>query len=134
MVVVCYSCDVMWVTGFSAFTPVNILSEKMQEYRCKREGKLFWLKYDYSILNSWWLDLSTWFIFQLWIFFNNVNHSIADGSMCKRTWDGWMCWEDLDAGVTSAQHCPGYYTDFDASGESHVRLLFCRWVKFTYYI
>ncbi|TRY82472.1 hypothetical protein DNTS_029957, partial [Danionella cerebrum] len=45
----------------------------------------------------------------------DTNHNKTDGSMCKRTWDGWLCWEDLKAGVTSAQHCPGYYNDFDTS-------------------
>ncbi|KAI2663336.1 hypothetical protein H4Q32_011843 [Labeo rohita] len=45
----------------------------------------------------------------------DTNHNRTDGSMCKRTWDGWLCWDDLEAGVTSAQHCPDYYTDFDTS-------------------
>uniref|UniRef100_A0A672NN58 Calcitonin gene-related peptide type 1 receptor n=1 Tax=Sinocyclocheilus grahami TaxID=75366 RepID=A0A672NN58_SINGR len=45
----------------------------------------------------------------------DTNHNRTDGSMCKRTWDGWMCWDDLEAGVTSAQHCPDYYNDFDTS-------------------
>lgn len=48
-----------------------------------------------------------------------VNVCVSDGSGCKRTWDGWLCWDDLDAGFTSAQHCPDYYDDFDTSGESH---------------
>uniref|UniRef100_A0A8C2JXW8 Calcitonin gene-related peptide type 1 receptor n=1 Tax=Cyprinus carpio TaxID=7962 RepID=A0A8C2JXW8_CYPCA len=45
----------------------------------------------------------------------DTNHNRTDGSMCKRTWDGWMCWDDLEAGFTSAQHCPDYYDDFDTS-------------------
>uniref|UniRef100_A0A8C2GS99 Calcitonin gene-related peptide type 1 receptor n=1 Tax=Cyprinus carpio TaxID=7962 RepID=A0A8C2GS99_CYPCA len=45
----------------------------------------------------------------------DTNHNRTDGSMCKRTWDGWMCWDDLEAGITSAQHCPGYFNDFDTS-------------------
>ncbi|KAG7278536.1 hypothetical protein CRUP_009800 [Coryphaenoides rupestris] len=36
-------------------------------------------------------------------------------SMCNRTWDGWLCWDDTDAGYTSEQHCPDYFQDFDPS-------------------
>ncbi|KAI7807265.1 calcitonin gene-related peptide type 1 receptor-like [Triplophysa rosa] len=46
----------------------------------------------------------------------DTNHNKTDGSGCKRTWDGWLCWDDLDAGFTSAQHCPDYYDNFDTSG------------------
>uniref|UniRef100_A0A8C2GSQ5 Calcitonin gene-related peptide type 1 receptor n=1 Tax=Cyprinus carpio TaxID=7962 RepID=A0A8C2GSQ5_CYPCA len=53
--------------------------------------------------------------FQVFMLLITANNSIADGSMCKRTWDGWMCWDDLEAGITSAQHCPGYFNDFDTS-------------------
>uniref|UniRef100_A0A8C3ABC1 Calcitonin gene-related peptide type 1 receptor n=1 Tax=Cyclopterus lumpus TaxID=8103 RepID=A0A8C3ABC1_CYCLU len=35
--------------------------------------------------------------------------------MCNRTWDGWLCWDDTDAGVNSEQHCPDYFHDFDPS-------------------
>lgn len=35
------------------------------------------------------------------------------GPMCNRTWDGWLCWDDTDAGITSEQHCPDYFQDFD---------------------
>ncbi|KAK9972896.1 hypothetical protein ABG768_023656 [Culter alburnus] len=45
----------------------------------------------------------------------DTNHNKTDTSKCKRTWDGWLCWEHLEAGFTSAQHCPNYYTDFDTS-------------------
>lgn len=62
--------------------------------------------------------------FQVFMLLITANNSIADGSMCKRTWDGWMCWDDLEAGFTSAQHCPDYYDDFDTSGESHDRFFF----------
>ncbi|XP_015214520.1 calcitonin gene-related peptide type 1 receptor [Lepisosteus oculatus] len=34
---------------------------------------------------------------------------------CKSTWDGWLCWDDTPAGVTSEQHCPDYFQDFDPS-------------------
>uniref|UniRef100_A0A4W4ECZ4 Calcitonin gene-related peptide type 1 receptor n=1 Tax=Electrophorus electricus TaxID=8005 RepID=A0A4W4ECZ4_ELEEL len=37
------------------------------------------------------------------------------GPVCNRTWDGWLCWDDTDAGVTSHQHCPDYFHDFDPS-------------------
>ena len=43
-------------------------------------------------------------------------------SMCNRTWDGWLCWEDTIAGYTSEQSCPDYFQDFDPSGEVLVRL------------
>uniref|UniRef100_A0A8C5AT06 Calcitonin gene-related peptide type 1 receptor n=1 Tax=Gadus morhua TaxID=8049 RepID=A0A8C5AT06_GADMO len=36
-------------------------------------------------------------------------------SMCNRTWDGWLCWEDTTAGYTSEQSCPDYFQDFDPS-------------------
>lgn len=45
----------------------------------------------------------------------DTNHNKTDGSMCKRTWDGWLCWEYMEPGVTSAQHCPNYFDDFDTS-------------------
>ncbi|KAG7254934.1 hypothetical protein CRUP_004740, partial [Coryphaenoides rupestris] len=32
---------------------------------------------------------------------------------CNRTWDGWLCWDETDAGFTTKQHCPDYYGDFD---------------------
>ncbi|XP_061082569.1 calcitonin gene-related peptide type 1 receptor-like isoform X1 [Conger conger] len=35
------------------------------------------------------------------------------GPMCSRTWDGWLCWDDTEAGITSEQHCPDYFHDFD---------------------
>ncbi|XP_061648622.1 calcitonin gene-related peptide type 1 receptor isoform X1 [Phyllopteryx taeniolatus] len=35
--------------------------------------------------------------------------------MCNRTWDGWLCWDDTKAGITSEQHCPDYFQDFDPS-------------------
>uniref|UniRef100_A0A8C1WAL0 Calcitonin gene-related peptide type 1 receptor n=1 Tax=Cyprinus carpio TaxID=7962 RepID=A0A8C1WAL0_CYPCA len=35
------------------------------------------------------------------------------GPVCNRTWDGWLCWDDTEAGVTSEQHCPDYFQDFD---------------------
>ncbi|CAL8240664.1 unnamed protein product [Merluccius merluccius] len=37
------------------------------------------------------------------------------GSMCNSTWDGWLCWEDTNAGLIVEQHCPDYFQDFDPS-------------------
>ncbi|XP_024433034.2 calcitonin receptor [Desmodus rotundus] len=37
----------------------------------------------------------------------------GEGLFCNRTWDGWLCWDDTPAGVTSHQHCPDYFPDFD---------------------
>uniref|UniRef100_A0A3B4B7C0 Calcitonin gene-related peptide type 1 receptor n=1 Tax=Periophthalmus magnuspinnatus TaxID=409849 RepID=A0A3B4B7C0_9GOBI len=36
-------------------------------------------------------------------------------SMCNRTWDGWLCWDDTKAGIVAQQHCPDYFQDFDPS-------------------
>uniref|UniRef100_A0A8C2YYU6 G-protein coupled receptors family 2 profile 1 domain-containing protein n=1 Tax=Cyclopterus lumpus TaxID=8103 RepID=A0A8C2YYU6_CYCLU len=32
--------------------------------------------------------------------------------VCNATWDGWLCWEETDAGHTE-QSCPDYFKDFD---------------------
>ncbi|MCJ8730025.1 hypothetical protein PDJAM_G00113690 [Pangasius djambal] len=45
----------------------------------------------------------------------DTNHHRIAGQMCNRTWDGWLCWDDVEAGSTATQHCPDYYTDFDTS-------------------
>ncbi|XP_062852934.1 calcitonin gene-related peptide type 1 receptor [Trichomycterus rosablanca] len=45
----------------------------------------------------------------------DTNHNQIDGLMCNRTWDGWMCWDDVEVGLTATQHCPDYYHDFDTS-------------------
>ncbi|XP_045554024.1 calcitonin gene-related peptide type 1 receptor [Salmo salar] len=37
------------------------------------------------------------------------------GPVCNRTWDGWLCWEDTEAGFTTNQHCPDYFQDFDTA-------------------
>uniref|UniRef100_F6SBT3 Calcitonin gene-related peptide type 1 receptor n=1 Tax=Xenopus tropicalis TaxID=8364 RepID=F6SBT3_XENTR len=38
-----------------------------------------------------------------------------EGHFCNRTWDGWLCWGDVSAGVISEQRCPDYFQDFDPS-------------------
>uniref|UniRef100_A0A8D2LP06 Calcitonin receptor n=1 Tax=Varanus komodoensis TaxID=61221 RepID=A0A8D2LP06_VARKO len=35
------------------------------------------------------------------------------GLFCKRTWDGWLCWDDTPAGEFADQNCPDYFPDFD---------------------
>ncbi|XP_017337692.2 calcitonin gene-related peptide type 1 receptor [Ictalurus punctatus] len=45
----------------------------------------------------------------------DTNHNRKAGLMCNRTWDGWLCWDDVEAGNTASQHCPDYYKDFDTS-------------------
>ncbi|XP_034533572.1 calcitonin gene-related peptide type 1 receptor-like isoform X2 [Notolabrus celidotus] len=35
------------------------------------------------------------------------------GVECNTTWDGWLCWDETKAGVTTEQSCPDYYEDFD---------------------
>ncbi|GAB1286497.1 Calcitonin gene-related peptide type 1 receptor [Apodemus speciosus] len=39
----------------------------------------------------------------------------AEGLYCNRTWDGWLCWNDVAAGTESMQYCPDYFQDFDPS-------------------
>lgn len=50
-----------------------------------------------------------------WVYFPCV--CCAAELMCNRTWDGWLCWDDVEAGNTVTQHCPDYYKDFDTSGK-----------------
>ncbi|KAM9766536.1 calcitonin gene-related peptide type 1 receptor isoform 2-T2 [Menidia menidia] len=35
-----------------------------------------------------------------------------NGLVCNATWDGWLCWDEAEAGVKE-QNCPGYFSDFD---------------------
>ncbi|KAJ8016696.1 hypothetical protein DPEC_G00010000 [Dallia pectoralis] len=42
---------------------------------------------------------------------NDPPHT-EDGTICNRTWDGWMCWGDSVPG-TAMQLCPAYFQDFD---------------------
>lgn len=44
------------------------------------------------------------------------------GLECNTTWDGWLCWDETEAGVTAEQGCPDYFNDFDSHGTSN---LFC---------
>ncbi|XP_043923581.1 calcitonin receptor isoform X2 [Protopterus annectens] len=37
------------------------------------------------------------------------------GLYCNRTWDGWLCWDDIPAGSHSSQSCPDYFHDFDTT-------------------
>lgn len=34
---------------------------------------------------------------------------------CNRTWDGWLCWDNIAVGETAVQNCPDYFQDFDSS-------------------
>ncbi|KAM4560018.1 calcitonin gene-related peptide type 1 receptor-like isoform 2-T2 [Odontesthes bonariensis] len=36
----------------------------------------------------------------------------TNGLVCNTTWDGWLCWDETEAGVKE-QNCPGYFDDFD---------------------
>ncbi|XP_072235848.1 calcitonin gene-related peptide type 1 receptor isoform X2 [Leuresthes tenuis] len=38
--------------------------------------------------------------------------TITNGLVCNTTWDGWLCWDETEAGVKE-QSCPGYFDDFD---------------------
>uniref|UniRef100_A0A6Q2XDV2 Calcitonin gene-related peptide type 1 receptor n=1 Tax=Esox lucius TaxID=8010 RepID=A0A6Q2XDV2_ESOLU len=39
--------------------------------------------------------------------------SIDLSQVCNETWDGWLCWEETEAGFTANQNCPEYYQDFN---------------------
>ncbi|KAM9328349.1 calcitonin gene-related peptide type 1 receptor [Pholidichthys leucotaenia] len=34
------------------------------------------------------------------------------GPVCNTTWDGWMCWDETEAGIKE-QNCPDHYGDFN---------------------
>lgn len=51
------------------------------------------------------------------VLYLNSDGFYAAGPVCNRTWDGWLCWDDTEAGFTSEQYCPDYFQDFDPSGE-----------------
>lgn len=40
------------------------------------------------------------------------------GLECNTTWDGWLCWDEAEAGVMAEQSCPDYFSDFDPHGTS----------------
>lgn len=42
--------------------------------------------------------------------------SMATGAVCNTTWDGWLCWDETEAGLTTEQSCPDYFKDFDPNG------------------
>ncbi|XP_045915119.1 calcitonin gene-related peptide type 1 receptor [Micropterus dolomieu] len=35
------------------------------------------------------------------------------GLYCSRNWDGWLCWDDTQAGTYAFQNCPDYFSNFD---------------------
>ncbi|XP_051245804.1 calcitonin gene-related peptide type 1 receptor isoform X1 [Dicentrarchus labrax] len=37
----------------------------------------------------------------------------TSGLYCSRNWDGWLCWNDTQAGTYASQNCPDYFSDFD---------------------
>ncbi|XP_070840425.1 calcitonin gene-related peptide type 1 receptor isoform X3 [Chaetodon trifascialis] len=37
------------------------------------------------------------------------------GLYCSRNWDGWLCWDDAQAGTYASQNCPDYFSNFDPS-------------------
>lgn len=43
--------------------------------------------------------------------------SLSAGLECNTTWDGWLCWDETEAGITTEQSCPDYYNDFDPHGD-----------------
>ncbi len=49
---------------------------------------------------------------------------LSAGTECNTTWDGWLCWDETEAGVTAEQSCPDYYYDFDPHGKVLCHLFF----------
>ncbi|XP_060922980.1 calcitonin gene-related peptide type 1 receptor [Limanda limanda] len=43
------------------------------------------------------------------------SHHSSKGPVCNTTWDGWLCWDETEAGVTTEQSCPEFFDDFDSS-------------------
>uniref|UniRef100_A0A3Q1IK29 Calcitonin gene-related peptide type 1 receptor n=1 Tax=Anabas testudineus TaxID=64144 RepID=A0A3Q1IK29_ANATE len=41
------------------------------------------------------------------------SHHKTKTIVCNTTWDGWLCWDETEAGLTTEQSCPEYYDDFD---------------------
>ncbi|KAM6899566.1 calcitonin gene-related peptide type 1 receptor [Xenentodon cancila] len=37
---------------------------------------------------------------------------------CRRTWDGWLCWDDAPAGSYASQSCPDYVVDFNPAEDA----------------
>ncbi|KAG7503549.1 calcitonin protein-related peptide type 1 receptor-like [Solea senegalensis] len=37
------------------------------------------------------------------------------GPVCNTTWDGWLCWDETDAGLKVVQSCPDYFANFDSN-------------------
>lgn len=48
--------------------------------------------------------------------FSCVCVCVPAGLECNTTWDGWLCWDQTEAGVTTEQGCPDYFHDFDPNG------------------
>ncbi|XP_061632849.1 calcitonin gene-related peptide type 1 receptor-like isoform X2 [Phyllopteryx taeniolatus] len=51
--------------------------------------------------------------FQRMVRGDNHRKSQTMGPMCNMTWDGWLCWDETEAGLLTEQSCPDYYKDFD---------------------
>uniref|UniRef100_A0A4W6D8G2 Calcitonin gene-related peptide type 1 receptor n=1 Tax=Lates calcarifer TaxID=8187 RepID=A0A4W6D8G2_LATCA len=45
--------------------------------------------------------------------FQRIMKESHPGPVCNTTWDGWLCWDETEAGLTTEQSCPEYYDDFD---------------------
>ncbi|XP_074542991.1 calcitonin gene-related peptide type 1 receptor [Halichoeres trimaculatus] len=48
--------------------------------------------------------------------FEKMNRDLPynkSGPYCSRNWDGWLCWDDTQAGTYTSQNCPNYFVDFD---------------------
>ncbi|CAJ1083916.1 calcitonin gene-related peptide type 1 receptor [Xyrichtys novacula] len=50
--------------------------------------------------------------------FEKMNRDLPynkSGLYCSRNWDGWLCWDDTQAGTYTSQNCPNYFVDFDTT-------------------
>lgn len=52
----------------------------------------------------------------MWPSFGRCVLLLLAGVQCNTTWDGWLCWDKTEAGMTTVQSCPDYYHDFDPHG------------------
>lgn len=50
---------------------------------------------------------------------------VPAGLDCNTTWDGWLCWDQTEAGITAEQSCPDYFHDFDPNGNVRARCYDC---------
>ena len=67
--------------------------------------------------NNRWADrLKKLVIALLNVLIYHIDLFFPAGPVCNTTWDGWLCWDETEAGQTE-QSCPDYFKDFDPHGK-----------------